>query len=112
MKKLLIAIATFIFAVSCANNDKPDELLDKDQMVSIMVDIHLVEGIASSLPISYDSSQKVYPYLEQRVFEKHNIPDSVYLKSLQYYLRDAKLMEELYSRAIDSLTVKQNIGEQ
>jgi len=86
--------------------------LDKDQMVSIMTDIHLVEGIASSLPIPYDSSQKVYPYLEQQVFEKHGVPDSVYLQSLQYYLRDANVMEELYSRTIDSLTVKQNLGEQ
>lgn len=81
-------------------------------MVSIMVDIHLVEGIASSLPIPYDSSQKVYPYLEQQVFEKHGVPDSIYIQSLQFYLRDANVMEELYSRTIDSLTVKQNIGEQ
>ena len=112
MKKLLILITSTLLAVSCANNDKPKGLLDKDQMVSIMVDIHLVEGIASSLPIPYDSSQKVYPYLEQQVFEKHGVPDSIYLQSLQYYLRDASIMEELYSRTIDSLTVKQNIGDQ
>ncbi|KEO74722.1 DUF4296 domain-containing protein [Anditalea andensis] len=112
MKKLLILIASIFLVSSCGNNDKPKGLLDKDKMVSIMVDIHLVEGIASSLPIPYDSSQKVYPYLEQRVFEKHGVQDSVYLQSLQYYLRDANVMEELYSRTIDSLTVKQNIGEQ
>jgi hypothetical protein len=107
---LLIVIATASFA--CGNNDRPANLLDKDQMVALMVDIHMVEGIASSLPIAYDSSKKLYPYLEHQVFEKHGVPDSVYVASLQYYLRDAKTMEELYNRTIDSLTVRQNIGEQ
>jgi len=86
--------------------------LNKDQMVALMVDIHMVEGLASTLAIPYDSSRKIYPYLEDQVFQKHGIPDSVYVQSLQYYLRDAATMEELYNRAIDSLTVRQKIGEQ
>ncbi|MBS9522873.1 DUF4296 domain-containing protein [Litoribacter alkaliphilus] len=112
MKKLIIFLVLSVFALSCGNGDRPKQLLNEDQMVAIMMDIHMVEGIASSLPISYDSSKKVYPYLEHRVFEKHGVPDSVYVENLQYYLRDAAKMEQLYARVIDSLTVKQNIGEQ
>lgn len=76
-----------------------------------MVDIHLAEGMASSLPISYDSSKKLYPLFESRVFENHQVQDSVYMESLEYYLRDTEKMEELYGRVIDSLNVKEKEGK-
>ncbi len=97
---------------SCGDRNKPKGLLSEDQMVQIMVDIHMAEGLSSSLPVSYDSSRKLYPMFEHRVFEKHQVEDSVYRKSLQHYLRDAKKMEELYGRVVDSLNVKEKIGNQ
>lgn len=80
-------------------------------MVKVLVDIHLAEGIASSFPVSYDSSKKLYPMLEQNVYEKHEINDSIFRESFQYYLRDAGKMEELYSRVIDSLNVREKVGD-
>lgn len=76
------------------------------------MDIHMAEGMASSLPIPYDSSKKIYPIFEKEVFLKHNIEDSVYMKSFEYYLRDAKTMERIYSRTIDSLALKEKLGDQ
>lgn len=82
-------------------------------MVSILVDIHLTEGFVQSLSIPYDSSKKLYPVLEKEIFEKHAVTDSVYISSLEHYLRDAEKMEYLYQRAIDSLTViEKNLQEQ
>lgn len=86
-------------------------MLSEDTMVAIIVDIHLTEGFVQSLPIPFDSSKKVYPLLEKDVFEKHRVSDSVYLASLQYYLRYPALMEQIYSRAIDSLTVFEKRAE-
>nr|WP_246581338.1 DUF4296 domain-containing protein [Echinicola shivajiensis] len=97
--------------LSCSEEGQPDYLLSEDKMVEIMVDIHLAEGMASSLPISYDSSKKLYPLFESRVFENHQVQDSVYMESLEYYLRDTEKMEELYGRVIDSLNVKEKEGK-
>ncbi len=80
-------------------------------MVNVLVDIHMAEGIASSLPVSYDSSKKLYPMLEHEVYKKHEINDSIFRESLQFYLRDAGKMEELYSRVIDSLNVREKVGD-
>jgi len=96
---------------SCSEEGRPDYLLSEDQMVGIMVDIHMAEGLASSLPVSYDSSKKLYPLFEKRVFEKHQVADSTYVRSLEYYLKDTRKMEELYSRVIDSLNVKEKVGK-
>ncbi len=74
-------------------------------MVNVLIDIHLTEGIVSSLPVAYDSSQALYALLERDVFVKHAVQDSVFTKSMLYYLEDADKMNRIYTRIIDSLTV-------
>lgn len=100
------------FGWSCSGDADPVGLLSEDKMVDILVDIHMAEGMASSLPIPYDSSKKIYPLLEKEVFRKHQIPDSVYMESFQYYLRNSAIMERIYARTIDSLALKEKIGDQ
>lgn len=113
MKKYLIVYLCLITAISCDSLNGEKEILSEDKMVSILVDIHLTEGFVQSLSIPYDSSKKLYPVLEKEIFEKHAVTDSVYIGSLEHYLRDAEKMEYLYQRAIDSLTViEKNLQEQ
>lgn len=100
---LLLALGCWLN--SCSGEKRPDGILNEDKMVAILIDIHLTEGFVQALPIPYDSSKRLYPILEKEIFDKHAISDSVYLQSLQFYLRDAVKMEELYARTIDSLTV-------
>lgn len=109
MRKLLSIAFLLIFAAACRNSDKPDYVISEDQLVTILVDIHITEGIASSLPIPYDSSQVVYTLLEKEVFEKHEVSDSVFTQSLLFYLKDPQLMDEVYGRVVDSLSKKQTI---
>jgi hypothetical protein len=99
-------------AAGCSSNRKPQGLLSEDEMVKILIDIHLTEGFVQSLPIPYDSSKRLYPVLEKEIFEKHEVPDSVYINSLQYYLRDAVFMERLYARTVDSLSVMEKRADQ
>lgn len=110
-KKILLILAIGLF-YACSQDSPPKGLLSQDKIVEVLVDIHMAEGLASSLPIPFDSSRKIYPILEKEVFIKHNIADSVFMESFEYYLRDAKVMEEIYSRTIDSLTIKEKIGDQ
>ena len=77
-------------------------------MVTVLIDIQLTEGMVSSLPISYDSSQVLYKLMERDVFLKHQVTDSVFTKSMLYYLEDAAKMDRMYARVIDSLVVLEN----
>ena len=80
-------------------------------MVMVLTDIHVAEGIVSSLPIHYDSSRILYPYFENEVFEKHSVNDSVFKASLEYYMRDLVVMDRIYTRTIDSLHVIESSGK-
>lgn len=94
----------------CEENSKPKELLSENEMVNVLIDIHLTEGIASALPIAYDSSQVLYTLLEREVFTKHQVQDSVFTKSLIYYLQDPVIMDRIYARVVDSLVVRESSG--
>ena len=105
MKNLIIALISIFILQSCGKNRPPEDILSEDKMVEILVDIHLAEGLVSTFPIHYDSSRALYPYFELEIFKKHGLPDSVFKKSLEYYMRDVKVMDRVYARTIDSLNV-------
>jgi hypothetical protein len=105
VKNLIIVLISIFILQSCGRNRLPEGILNEDKMVEILVDIHLAEGLVSTFPIHYDSSRVLYPYFEWEVFKKHSVPDSVFKKSLEYYMRDVKKMDRMYARTIDSLSV-------
>ena len=96
--------------VGCDKNPKPKDLLSEEKMVNILIDIHLTEGIASSLPVTYDSSQVLYSLLEKEVFVKHQVEDSVFTRSMIHYLQDPAIMDRIYAGVVDSLVVRESSG--
>lgn len=108
MKRFLILSFCILSLVSCNSRNKPDGLLPQDKMVEVLIDIHLTEGLTSAMPVAYDSSKVLYNLLEKDVFLKHAVNDSVFTQSLLYYLRDPAEMEQIYSRVVDSLLVRES----
>nr|WP_236025621.1 DUF4296 domain-containing protein [Algoriphagus oliviformis] len=95
--------------MSCDRNSPPPGILSEDEMVTVLIDIQLTEGIVSALPVAFDSSQVLYSLMEKDVFRKHGVQDSVFTKSIIFYLEDAGKMDRIYSRVIDSLTLHESI---
>ena len=110
MNRILILLLALVLVLACTGKKSPPPgILSEDQMVMVLTDIQLTEGKVSALPISYDSSQVLYSLLEKEVFLKHSVSDSLFTQSMLYYLEDAKAMEQIYARVIDSLTVLETI---
>lgn len=109
MKRNITAFLFSILLVSCDSDEVPSGILSEDQMVNVLIDIQLTEGMVSALPIPYDSSQVLYSLMEKEVFIKHGVQDSVFVNSMLFYLEDAKKMDEIYTRVIDSLVVRETI---
>ena len=83
-------------------------MLPEDEMVAVLIDIQMTEGIAGAMPISYDSSQVLYRLLEREVFLKHQVEDSVFTQSMIYYLQYPGKMDAIYARVVDSLSLQQS----
>lgn len=111
MKRILTAFLFSAIIYSCDSSRGPSGLLSEDELVNVLIDIHLTEGKVSALPIPYDSSQVLYTLMEKDVFVKHGVEDSVFYNSMIFYLEDAKKMDQIYSRVIDSLVVRESLPD-
>ena len=103
MKNIFLVIL-ILMATSCAKSDKkPENLLSKEKIVSILIDVHILESEIQTLRVSKDSSQLLFNTFERELFEKHQVDKEVYKKSFEYYLEGVKEMEKIYEAVIDSL---------
>lgn len=106
MKKLL-SILIIVFASACSSeNEKPEDVLSKDEMVGILLDIHLAEARVSQAKMPLDSSLNYYVFLEKGIFEKHRIDSATYRKSMEYYTFHIMELDEIYEAVLDSLNIK------
>ena len=111
MKKVFLAML-LLLSSGCVKESKPPEgLLSKEEMISFLIDLHIHETKATISRMNKDSIRAFFPEVEQHLFEKHGIDDSVYLLSFQYYLREIQVMEEIYTAIVDSLSLRQRLIE-
>ena len=92
--------------------EKPEWLLEKDKMIGFLIDLHLAEARLTRLGVKRDSTQKLFEAYEKQLFDKHEIDDSIYYKSYNYYLEDIKEMKEIYVAVVDSLNVREQLLKQ
>lgn len=96
MKKFfLITIGISLLTISCNDNGikKPKKLLDEDQMVSIIYDLSLLDGI---------KNQNIYgqntPTSVEFLKKKYKIDSLTFAQNSQYYAADLKKYKRIYER--------------
>ncbi|HSZ25826.1 MAG TPA: DUF4296 domain-containing protein [Cytophagaceae bacterium] len=109
MKNYLFISILSILLFSCKEKPLviPDNILTKDKMVGVLIDVHLLEAIISGKNISRDSSILLYSLYEKNLFRKHNITDSIYRKSFEFYSNQPDLINTIYLQVVDSLSLRE-----
>jgi hypothetical protein len=108
--KTLIFIFLIIAFLGCQKKDeRPRDVLDKQQLASVMIDLYLAEARLSSYPIQRDSSLALFLPRENAILAKRNLPDSTLKKTYDYYLQHPDDFNEVYDILIDSLTVLEKV---
>ena len=84
----------------------PVGILVEDTMSTLLLEMHLYEGVAYQQEhMPSDSMKKLQAYFRQAILEKHQIPDSIYKQSLKYYVQHPVRLQRIYDRTLDSLDV-------
>lgn len=103
----IIPLGMMILVLSaCGKSGRPEGILTQKQMVSVMTELYVAEEKANRLPIPSDSAKKLYPMFSAKAFEKAEVSDSVFHKSLEYYMSEPEKLEIIYTILIDSLNLK------
>lgn len=107
MKKLFLIIL-IAFAGCQQEKSGSTGILSKEQMVSVLTDIHIAEAQVGMKNLPLDSSKKVFTSFEQEILKKYKVDNAVFKKSYQYYLKEnLKEMDVIYSAVVDSLSMRE-----
>ncbi|MGY3212180.1 DUF4296 domain-containing protein [Mucilaginibacter sp. HD30] len=96
---ILFFSALFLF-MSCKQDKTPGDIIEKDKMVHMLSDVHIINGSLSS----HVAKDSLYKYGTNRyglLFKKYGVDSALFNKSVAYYAGRPDEMTELY----DSVTV-------
>lgn len=108
MKKIipiLILILIVVFGCSQPTIEQPENLINEDKLIDMMVDVHIAEAAYNTLRnrdslLLHSSSTEFY----YSILQKHQVPDSVFEKSLVYYASQPRRFERMYRKVMNQLT--------
>jgi len=85
----------------------PEGILPQDQMVSVLSELYILEQKISTLGVTRDSLTQIFGAMKSKVFQKSGVTDSIFMKSLNYYVDHPKSLETIYAVLIDSLNLRE-----
>lgn len=107
-QRLIVVSLLLLIINGCHTAEKrPDYVLDQATMVKTLTDIYVVEEKVRRLSLSTDSTQQVFERLKTKIFEADSIQDSVFRKSLDYYMGRPKELQQIYTALVDSLNLRE-----
>ena len=101
MKIILSILSILLLSCTSPKKEIPTGILSEKEFKNVLKDVHLQEaafeinkrpGSKNTLPNSYHSINK-----------KHNISDTTFSKSLNYYAKNPKKLEKIYTDVLDKL---------
>jgi hypothetical protein len=102
MKKLLVFLTLGMLLLNCNSNtiEKPNNLLDEDQMVAILYDLYVVNAIKSS-NINYIQEHNITS--ANYIFQKYKVDSLQFSQSDLYYASDIEEYEKMYQRVTERI---------
>jgi hypothetical protein len=105
-------ILIYIALISACTDSKPKEVLNKHQMASMLIEMYIRESQINELGVRPDSANILHQLMLNKVLEKKNISEDVYIKSYDYYIANLKKFDEVYAIVIDSLKLRETLAQQ
>lgn len=89
----------------------PDNLIPQEQMVDIILDLHVYDAIMNTMKRKPKKVQKEESfYLYNSVIEKHNISREQFRASFKFYQNDIEVMDKIYEEVAKKLnTMKSEV---
>ena len=96
-------IIVLLIITSCGESEihVPKEVISAEQMIPILVDVHIVEGARNGTLILGDTNDIEDYYA--KIYEKYNITEETFKRSFSFYNSEPDLFIPIYEKVLDSL---------
>ncbi len=104
---LVIIILSMAIFSSCSKSaiKIPEDVISKDSMMFILMDIHIAEaGVKTLNPDSVAINNKTY---YEFIFKNHHVTDEKFRKSLTFYTDNPELLQEIYTKMTEEMSKKE-----
>ncbi len=90
-----------------AKDAVPEGILPKDKMIPLMIDIQLAEAAIPINNFQGDSAKQYAADYYNYIYNRHQVEKETFDKSINYYIKHPKLLDEIYAGVIEGLSVKE-----
>ena len=89
--------------------ENPEGLYSMVEIAAFLKELYLLETRLKTLNLPKDSSKVVFAYYEKKLYEEHNMTDSLYRASFEYYMEDIRGLSKIYEIIADSLSLEERL---
>jgi hypothetical protein len=93
--------------------EPPEDLIPRDTMVSIFVDLRLMDAVVNyEQRLGNANVSEINYYLHNSIMEKYAITREQFERSFTYYQHDLEVIDGIYADAITRMTKMKSLMEQ
>ncbi|MEQ8473207.1 MAG: DUF4296 domain-containing protein [Marinoscillum sp.] len=107
-KSFFVILILILFGCSKHKVETPRGVLSQDQMVRVLIDVHILEAKIRKLYLPGDSSKVIYKHYEKMLFKDLGITKEQYAKSMEFYVDEIDQYKSIYDQVVDSLLARQS----
>lgn len=109
MRKSLFLYCSLIFFLAACSSGKdsriPKNVLKKEKMAEVLTDVHIAEGKLNNMPLT-DSTKALARQYYAEIFKIHHITPEEFQRSMDFYMDNPKILEEVYEPVLQDLNEK------
>jgi hypothetical protein len=106
-KYIIIFFWATLNLASCKHAQSDQSVIKRDQMVSILTDLHIVDGgMYNSVSVNPDTLYKYGTARYLALFKRHHVDSSMFRRSLKYYTGKPVELQAMYDEILKNLAAK------
>lgn len=103
----IMLLFSVMILTGCKKDERPANVLSKEQLASIMMEMYMAESRLNGLSMPKDSAAKLFMPFEDSVLMRAGVSDSIMRKTYQYYFDHPDELDKVYDIMIDSLNLRE-----
>lgn len=110
--KFNILIYLLLILISCDSPEKkPENIISQENMVSILIDIQVLEAIYNTRLIHEEDRNERMDRYYKEIFENHQTTIDIFNESYSYYQENPVILDAIYEEVLEKLEAMQTEAE-